>query len=324
MNTNGYAGVRVLIFGAAGFIGRWVARHLSLAGANPTLVVRDADVARQVFTSYGVQGTVIAGSFDSANSVKSVFERVRPTITFNLAGYGVDRRQRDAARAFAINVNLVRWIAEGASTWSEGKWEGARVVHAGSALEYGTIGGNLAEDSLPHPTTPYGRTKLAGTVALVEESVRRNVRAVCARLFTVYGPGELRERLLPSLVEAASRRQPLALTTGTQARDFTFVGDVADGLLRLGLANATPGTIVNLATGRLTTVREFAEIAADALDLPRGLLRFGVLPPHVDEMVHNNVTVERLRHLIGWIPDTDVATGIRATAEFQLRQGRSL
>ena len=81
------------------------------------------------------------------------------------------------------------------------------------------------------------------------------MRAVTARLFTVYGPGEHCGRLLPSLIEAARAEKPLELTAGTQLRDLTYVEDVAEGLLRLGLAQAEPGSVVNLATGHLTMVR---------------------------------------------------------------------
>jgi dTDP-glucose 4,6-dehydratase len=138
-----------------------------------------------------------------------------------------------------------------------------------------------------------------------------------ARLFTVYGPGEHSGRLLPSLLETAMSGNPLKLTAGSQQRDFTYVEDVAEGLLRLGLCQAKPGEIVNLATGKLTSVRHFAETAARILQIPSQALNFGQLPTRTEEMAHSEVSVERMRHLIGWVPTTEIAKGIRKTLEFE-------
>jgi nucleoside-diphosphate-sugar epimerase len=141
---------------------------------------------------------------------------------------------------------------------------------------------------------------------------------VTARLFTVYGPGEHSGRLLPSLLEAARTGTPLKLTAGTQKRDFTYVGDVAEGLLRLGLAAANLGEIVNLATGQLLSVRSFAETAARILHIPHRSLIFGfVQTRHQEETVHSEVALGLLRRLIGWVPPTSIDDGIRNTLDFE-------
>ena len=132
----------------------------------------------------------------------------------------------------------------------------------------------------------------------------------------MYGPGEHDGRLLPSLIRAADSDSSLDLTTGTQQRDFTYVEDVAEGLLRMALADTPPGGVVNLATGKLTSVREFAEVAARILQLPHTSLRFGQVPERPEEMVHSPVTNQRLRDATGWAPATGVAEGIRRTAKW--------
>ncbi|MGH7321704.1 MAG: NAD-dependent epimerase/dehydratase family protein, partial [Candidatus Rokuibacteriota bacterium] len=236
---------------------------------------------------------------------------------FNLAGYGIDPAERDAEGAYQINAHLVGAIGEAMAEVRDPAWPGQDLVHAGSALEYGDVGGNLAEDCDPEPTTLYGQSKLAGTQSLSRCCADRGLRGLTARLFTVYGPGEHPGRLLPSLVRAARTGEPLGLTAGRQRRDFTFVADVAEGLLRLGLTRARPGDIVNLATGRLVTVRQFAETAARLLGMPDGRLRFGALPTRPAEMNHGPVNLDRLRGLIGWTPPTEVTDGILSTVAFE-------
>jgi nucleoside-diphosphate-sugar epimerase len=235
---------------------------------------------------------------------------------FNLAVHGVDHAERDRDTMAAINAALVAELCEQLAAEPVHGWRGLRLVHAGSALEYGARGGALREDTEPNPTTEYGRTKLEATRHIERIARATGLGAVSARLFTVYGPGEHADRLLPSLIEAARTGARVPLSAGLQRRDFTFVQDVADGLLRLGVSAAAPGTIVNVATGRLTSVREFVETAAGILPIDRRALAFGALPTRAEEMWHDEVDVTRLQRLISWLPATTIAEGIRRSWEW--------
>ena len=308
-----YRGVPALVLGAAGFIGRWVARSLSLQHADLSLAVRDEGTARRVLDPLGVRGTIAVCDLERPPDILSLIERVRPAVVFNLAGYGVDPDERLDSVAEAINSRLVRHVSDALASHDVPAWTGQRIVHVGSALEYGHMGGTLSEDVPGQPTTLYGRTKLAGTTALQSICGERRLRGLTARLFTVYGAGEHSRRLLPTLLASRASEGPIELTDGRQLRDFTYVEDVADGLLRLGLSSASPGTIVNLATGRLTSVRAFVETAADVLGLPKARLRFGALVTRPEEMSHDPVTLERLESLTMWRPSTGITDGIGRT-----------
>jgi nucleoside-diphosphate-sugar epimerase len=198
----------------------------------------------------------------------------------------------------------------------EVSWPGQRIIHVGSALEYGNAGGDLRENSHCDPTTIYGRSKLAGTQSLSRSCKELGISGVTARLFTVYGPGEEGSRLLPTLIASIAEDQPIELTDGLHTRDFTYVEDVAEALLRLGLAGAVPGEVVNVATGKLTRVREFVSTAASILGLPERRLAFGALPTRPEEMKHEAVNIQRLKELTGWAPPTGIGEGVRKTLLF--------
>jgi UDP-glucose 4-epimerase len=310
-----YRAVPVAVLGASGFIGRWVAQALVAGGARVALIVRDRARATPVFRRLGIAGHVEEVDLRAPDTVHALFRVIRPAITFNLVAYGTDPSHEDGTEAELVNGRLVGWITEAVATWRSAGWPGSALVHAGTALEYGQIGGDLAESSEPRPTTTYGRSKLAGTRALASCATRHALPAMVARLFTVYGPGERPGRLLPSLIEATRHGRALPLTAGTQRRDFTYVEDAAEGLLRLGAAPCRPGEAVNLATGALWSIREFAELAADILDIEREKLEFGKLPAGTWDTQHAAVNVERLRTLTGWVPPTGPAEGIRRTRE---------
>ena len=311
------AGTQVLVLGAAGFIGRWVAREICQTGARPYLVVRDVKSTERIFSDYGINGEIIETDLRQFDNAAKLMAKIKPDVVFNLAGYGVDRSERNEEMAYRINAYLVETVCKTMAMNPKPGWLGQNIVHVGSALEYGEIAGNLAEDSDVNPTTLYGKSKLMGTNLLSQFSRKLGVKGITARLFTVYGPGEHDGRLLPSLLNASSDGQVLPLTAGTQQRDFTYVEDVAEGLLRLAASSSQLGEVVNLATGRLMTVRRFVETAASVLNIPENKLQFGAIPTRAEEMQHNPVTVDRLRRLIGWTPPTEIAEGVQRTMLFE-------
>lgn len=310
----GYRGTPVLVLGAAGFIGRWVARGLTQAGAAATLVVRNRAAAQDVFERFAVGGAIEEVDLSDEAALVALIGRARPAVVFNLAGYGVDRTEVDPETAYRINAGLVGRLCAAMATSSETGWAGQAVVHAGTAMEYGVVDGDLDEAGPAQPTTLYGRSKLDGTRAVSACVNERGLKGLTARLFAVYGPGEAPERLLPTLVHAASGREAIALTAGAHARDFVYVEEAAEALLRLGLATERTAIPVNVATGTLTSIRTFVEIAAAVLEIDPARLRFGALPTRSEEMRHAPVTNARLHRLTGWVPSSTVAAGIQQAA----------
>lgn len=314
-----YRDVDVLVLGAAGFVGRWVARQLSTLGARLTLSVRNESSARPIFERWAISGETVVADLSSPRTVGDLIEAYHPQVTFNLAGYGVDRSEQDPELGKRINTELPIELAAAIGDIPAEGWTGQRLVHVGSAFEYGMVGGDLSESGPAEPSNWYGETKLAATRALSELCTAQKLPALTARLFTVYGPGEHSGRLLPSLMAAARSGQSGPLSSGTQQRDFTYVGDVAEGLLRLGAipAGQEIPPVVNLATGKLHSVRQFVEAAAEILEIPDENLQFGAIPPRGKEMEHDPVNIERLKSVTTWSPATTIAAGIRQTWDFE-------
>ena len=312
-----YAGVRTVVLGASGFVGRWVARRLARAGADLHLLIRDRQAALAIFERYEIEGALHQIDARALGRLGSTLGDLAPAIVFNLVGYGVDPEERsrpDERDATLLNAALPATLAEALDPVSTG-WTGRRVVHAGSVFEYGRIGGDLAEHSPPRPEGLYGITKLAGTQGLAAACRRCGIPGLTARLCQLYGPGEPPGRLLPMLIAARTSGQLETMSQGTQRKDFTYVEDVAEGLLRLGATSGPPGEIVNLATGRLLSVRDFVLTAARLLPLPIDLLRFDNPAPD-NELVHEPISIARLRELTEWSPGTTIDEGIRRTIAF--------
>ncbi len=298
---------RIAVTGASGFIGRWVARKLSALGLRPSVLVRDVRATAQVFSRFEVHAELVQADLHNETSVQDAIAKVRPQLLFNLAGYGVDRSERDRERAEWINSALPEALAKAMLEHHEAP----RVIHTGSALEYGRAP-QVEETSAPQPFEQYGQTKLEGTLRLQALAQSTALEATTARLFTVYGPGEHDGRLLPTLMQAAEGQEEMALSEGSQKRDFTFVEEVADGLLALA-AHKRCEPIVNMSTGELRTVRAFIEAVAKVFEIPSSRLKFGAIPARPEEMHHGPVPTQRLRALLGWSPQMSPEDGARRT-----------
>ena len=312
-----YKGIRVLVTGASGFIGRWVAKLLSEKGGELYIVSRDRSRLNRVSKAYSISGIRIDLDLTEKKAFHKLFKEIKPDITFNLIGYGISNLEKDEETTWRINAKLPEDMALTVLQENNSKWKGISFVHVGSGFEYGSIPYEISESTEPKPMTIYGRSKLAGTKKIQEICRKMGLRAVTARLFTVYGPGEYSQRLLPSLMRVAKSGECLNLTKGEQKRDFTYVKDVAFGLIKLGLLPEVPGNMVNLATGKLTSVKDFVEYARSILGIEPIRLLFGAIPYREDEIWQGNVNVNFLKRCINWIPSCSIYEGIKESVEFE-------
>lgn len=188
-----------------------------------------------------------------------------------------------------------------------------RVVLLGSGFEYAAKDGLLSEDDHVGPFSDYGVSKAEACLRARKKGGRLPVAWV--RLFNVYGPGESSARLLPYLVSRAAEGLVVEVTPAEQLRDFAYVDDVAEGLLRLALSlpEEPVWEVYNLGSGHGVRLRDFIEEAVSALR-EKGLrpdVRFGAKPYRPGEPMKYLPDISRLRERLQWSPPTSMAQGVR-------------
>jgi nucleoside-diphosphate-sugar epimerase len=185
-----------------------------------------------------------------------------------------------------------------------------RLILAGSAVVYAPGDVPSRESDPTSATTPYARAKQAVWEEAQRLGDEHRWSVVDARIFQPYGPGESTTRLVPSMIRALLRDEPVALTAGTQVRDFVHVEDVAAALVVL--AQSAVEGVVNVGTGIGTPVRSVAEIVGRRLGRA-SRLEFGALEEAGEMRPFLVADSKRLMDECHWRPRFDLESGLEQT-----------
>ena len=242
---------RVLVIGAAGFLGRNV---LDLLRAQPDLLVRTASRSAP------------AGALDvrldlaDAAQLAAVLVDEAPDVVVNCAG-AVGGSDAELTSANVTGpANLVSVLAR--------LRPGARLIHLGSAAEYGIteIGVPVTEDMGGEPVGWYGHSKLAGT-RLVVMGRQAGLDTLVLRVFNPIGPhapvGSFPGRVVAELRRAIAERDDIRLGPLGSVRDFVDVRDIAEAVLASVNAPSLDRPILNLASGIGTRIRSIVDELVD-------------------------------------------------------------
>lgn len=299
---------RVLVTGAAGFVGRHCLPILLTHGFEVHGVSRQprAPVA-------GV--TLHRCDLLDDGATAALIEAVRPTHLLHLAWYAVPDRFWRAPENLdwaAATLRIARRFAAAG---------GRRLVVAGTCAEYDWS----SDDTLSETTTPlvprtlYGTAKNATRACLESAAPALGLEWAWGRVFFVYGPGESRGRLVPDLISGILAGRRVAVTAGTQIRDFLHVSDVARAFALLTDASTT-GT-VNIGSGSGVPLRRVIDAIAEETG-GASLVDHGARPMTTEEPARLVADIGRLRDLLGFHPRIDLATGLARTVAWWRRDGQ--
>ena len=197
---------------------------------------------------------------------------------------------------------------------------GKRAVVCGTCAEYAFSDTPLKEnESVLAPKSIYGLSKVELHRKLSDLSAKSDFYLVWPRLFFLYGPGENKQRLVPSIIRGLLNGQPTPCTHGKQIRDYAFVGDIADGLTRL-LGSSFEGA-VNLASGTGIQLRDLIHKIGVLLGREE-LIELGALPSRAGEPEFIVADTNNLEQILGWSPSTDILSGLKTMIEFEKQQLR--
>src|SRR5215218_8624971 len=285
---------RVLITGAAGFVGANLTRELVKRGAEVHALVRPGgDLWRisEMIPAIDIHTVDLT----HAKELCRVIVESPPEIIVNLAVRRAGRTSRDRRRTLQTNVLGT-----------------ANLLEAATPLEYGVKERPIRESDLPEPVIFYGATKAAATL-LCQQLAQADDRPVTVlRLFSVYGYWEPSGRLVPTAIMAALRGQEIPLTAPGYRRDLVFVKDVVEACLLSLRAEGVTGEIINVGSGQQWSNEEVVEMVQVASGR-EVRVRAGEYPPRPSDTTNWVADNRKAKQLLGWEPRHSLRAGLEQT-----------
>ena len=297
-------GCRVMVTGAAGFVGANLLRLLLAAGCELHGVVRPGSCPWRLLD---VIEKIRLHEVDMTDelALEAIFERVRPDYVFHLA---TPRGSSEAARDEMLRFNVFGTVCLSRLVR---KYEVRRLVVAGSSLEYAPSMRAMSECSMVSPLTWHGATKAAATLLFRHAALVESLPVVLLRLFHVYGPWESSHRLAPTVIRSAITGAPLKLTEPGIRRDWVFVDDVCEALL-LAVDKGQNGDVFNIGSGVETTNEEFVA-CVESVSGRQINLASGYHNRRITDAEHRFADSTLAREVLGWQPNHDLVTGLHRT-----------
>jgi dTDP-glucose 4,6-dehydratase len=310
--------MRVLVTGAAGFIGTNFVHHL-LGGA-----ARAARVERLVAVDLLTYAGNFANLADRAGDPRFRFVRadiadaalmadlVRTeaidTVVHFAAESHVDRSIVDHGPFLRTNVEGTLALLEAA----RGVAEIRRFLHVSTDEVYGSITEGRASESWPtRPSSPYAASKAAADAFVQAHAVTHGIPAVITRCSNNYGPYQFPEKLIPLFVTNALDNQPLPLYgDGMNVRDWIHVEDHCAALVHVLGLDSAPGTIFNVSAENAVGNRTITERILALTGRPASLVRYVADRPGHDRRYALDASLLRGT---GWRPERNFDDGLAGT-----------
>ena len=293
---------RVLLTGAAGFVGRHCLAPLLARGYEVHAV---SSSGRQLPVADVIWHT--ADLLENAEAGR-IIDVVQPSHLLHLAWDTTPETYRTSSENLAwvgASLRLLRAFHEKG---------GDRAVFVGSCYEYGWSHETYHESSTPlNPATLYGACKASLFSIFDRYAQQHTLSAAWGRFFFLYGPHAPMEKMPGLVISAAERGRSVKCSHGDQVRDFMFIADAADALAAL-LDSDTQGP-VNVASGQGLRLRDLILAVADYCG-GRELVEFGAVPAAANEPPTLVADVQRLREEVRWNASYDLSSGVRETVEW--------
>ncbi len=305
-----FSGKTVLVTGGAGAIGSNLCRTLSQMDTKKIIILDDLSSSYKWNIPVNPKVVFIKGSVLDDEKLKWVFKE-KPQIVYHLAAHFANQNSVDNPETdLMVNGMGTLKVLEYAHLVGV-----ERFIYASSGC--GIYGADSKMPFEEHDVsmklyTPYQVTKMLGELYTNYFYNLYHLPIVNARFFNSYGPGEVPGKyrnVIPNFFYWSINKQPLPITgTGNETRDFTYVGDIMNGLLAMAHYKNAVGEAFNLATGREIRIGDLAQWITEITGNEAGV----VFAERRDWDKKNKLlaSIEKAKRILGYEPNMDFKKGL--------------
>lgn len=309
-----------LITGGAGFIGSTLAARLIGEGNRVVVIdnfndyydpqIKEENVRRNLENP---NYKLYRGDICDRELVKQIFEENSIDAVVHIAARaGVRPSLEDPLEYVRSNIEGTINILENMKNNGVKK-----MVFASSSSVYGNCKAEKFSEDLKvtEPISPYAATKSACEQFLYTYSKLYGIQAICLRFFTVFGPKQRPDLAIRKFIELIERDEAIPVYgDGTTMRDYTYIDDIVDGIIKAISYDKTPYEIINLGGGSPVTLNQMISTIEKVLNKTAKINRLPMQPGDVDKTVSD---ITKAEQLLGYKPKVSFEEGIRKFVEWK-------
>jgi UDP-glucose 4-epimerase len=298
---------RALITGGAGFVGSALTRLLLERGYE--VVIYDDLSTGSLDHIKGLEIELVEGDVRDLERLTGALAAC--DAVFHLAaGAGVIDSIENPLENFDLNARgtlVALWAAKQAGV--------PRLVFSSSNAPLGANAYPASEDKPMAPLSPYGAGKATGEAYCSAFFGAYGMDAVAVRFSNAFGPRSSRKgNVIPLFIRKILAGEPLTVFgDGTQTRDFVFVTDLANGLVRAAETPGAGGEVFQLASGVETSLNDLIALLGEVAGREP---QIDYLPPRPGEIDRNYSLITKAEERLGYAPEVTLAEGVRQTWEW--------
>lgn len=293
-----------LVTGAAGFVGANLVRSLASEEVETHVILKKTSNTWRIadlLSKISIHSVDLSDLID----LKRMVSRVKPNYIFHLAAHGSYPSQLDESEMVRTNLLGTYHLLKAAE---EVPYES--FVNIGTSSEYGFKNKPMRETDLLEPTTFYAATKAASTLFCQTWAKVLKRPVVTLRPFSVYGPWEEKGRFIPTIMINLLTNKEINLTKGLESRDFIYIDDFVEALLvGANLKEKLSGEVINIGTGRQTTVSKAVEILFQ-IAKSKVKVNKGVYKERPWDTTHWVADITKAKEIMRWSPKHKLEEGL--------------
>lgn len=301
----------IFVFGASGFIGTNIVEELIKYRNDVYSITHNPDSAWRLKLLKIDSNKILYCDITYKNSIENIFEKYNPKTIFNLSAYGAYSKQSNHLLTYQTNVIGTINILDACKNVKA-------YIHAGSSSEYGLNCNNPDESDVLIPNSHYAVSKISSSYLINYYGKFLNIPCLNLRLYSIYGPWEEPDRLVPKLIEEGRKASFPPLVSPQTSRDFVYVKDCVQAFLNAALLvnKNIYGNSYNIGTGVKTTLLELATLSSKIFNIKHSP-DWGTMEPRGWDTLDWVGNYQNASKDLNWQPTTCLEIGLKQYSEWQ-------
>ena len=298
----------ILLTGISGFLGSHIAEELIKQGFSVVGLKRSTS---NLWRCKGFYDQIKWINCDNLFDIESEIIKYKPEILIHSAWNGVKAIDRDnwieQEKNLSFFVSLFEVVKKSGI---------CKIIAIGSQAEYGVFDGIVEENYQCNPNNAYGATKLCTSTLLKAFAENNKVEWYWIRIFSIFGPREDNNWLIPSAINNLLDKKEMALTPCDQKYNYLYTKDFASGILNIINCPHNKSGIYNMSSGTSTKIKDILLFLEAKLSPQQKLLQIGALSYRPDQVMNMKGNSDLFFQTFNFKPKYTIFDGLEETVNY--------